>query len=136
MNALLSNESINKFLLSEKCGGGRKTSPCPHDGRCVEQLGNINEARETIKNLREKFWNDTGARGIVDRRRLKLLEDLESFKVMDKHSGKITLQYKISGIFVCKKFFWVSNLFSHTSIVSKYDNRFLIDGDRYQCPHV
>ena len=108
--ALLSNESINNFLLLEKCGSGRKCDPCLHDGECAVQFGNIKDARESIRNLREKYWENVNEmKGAIGRRRQKLLDELESFKVVDKKSGNFSLQYKIAGIFVRKKFYWVSN---------------------------
>ena len=68
-----------------------------------------------VRTLRLKYWeNGDDVKGAVGRRRQKLLDELESFKVVDKTSGKISLEYKFSGIFVCKKFYWVFIFFIYT----------------------
>ena len=104
---VLSDESINKLILLDQCVSGRNCSSCPNQRDCAGALGSVKVCRENIRSLRERYWNISVTKGFIIERRKRLLDDLMSFKVVDSKTGKIDLQYKICGIFVCKKFFYV-----------------------------
>ena len=106
--SLLSDDSINLLLLGDPCTKSRKCAPCPNDRECAEALGKIRTARETIREFRRMYWNVNDAIGLVRERRQRLLDDINSIKVLDQQSSKIEIQFKIDGIFVCISFFWVS----------------------------
>ena len=105
---VLSDESINCLMLLDKCVSGRNCSACPNERDCAGALGTVKICRENIRTLRERYWNISVAKGVIIERRKRLLDDLTSFKVVNSKTGTIDLQYKIGGVFVCKKFFFVS----------------------------
>jgi len=115
---LLGDESINMLLLGNFCEKSRKCFCCPNKGDCVDELGSIKNARETIRIFRRKFWNEKSERGHIFERRQKLLQEIESLKVIRTVKGisGTNIQFKIAGIFVCKSFYYVSLRFVLLSI--------------------
>ena len=109
---LLSDDAIVKFIIGDICVKGRKCMACPNDRECAEMFGSVKVATETIRNFRRKYWDakiDAGQQyaGQIFERRKQLYHDIDTMKVYNKETGKLLIEYKIDGIFVCKSFFHV-----------------------------
>ena len=107
--SLLSDDNINLLLVGDTCTKSRKCASCPNDRECADALGKIKVAREIIRDFRRRYWNISECKGQVRERRQNLLDDIDAMKVVDQATSKLEIQFKISGIFVCKSFFWVRN---------------------------
>ena len=122
---LLSDESVNRLLLGSTCGIGKKCSKCPHDQECSEAFGTPKKSRDIIREFRARYWEIKDKKGMISERRKRLIEDIESMKVVNNITSKIDIQFKIDGIFVCKMLFWVkftviAHLFSMKSNLYLY----------------
>ena len=105
---LISDESVNKLLIGDNCVLGTKCAACPNDRDCEEMFGSVKVARETIQNFRKKYWDYKTEVGQIFTRRKQLYNDIDAMKVYNTETCKLHIEYKIDGIFVCKRFFHVS----------------------------
>ena len=110
----LNDQNIFYMMLGEKCGESRKSGTFKCNGNCVDRFPTATEGFESIKKLRLSLWIDPESLAIehqmqsnkgLDIRKSSLIKLLVGMTVM-KESGEQEINFNITGVRVCKNFFF------------------------------
>ena len=101
---VLSTESIDLVMRTKKCPPFRKSEACVN-GNCLDLLGSVSAARESVISLRSSFFQP---KGTVSFRKGTLINKLREHIITDE-DNRPHIQYMVQGsskqVKVCKGFY-------------------------------
>jgi hypothetical protein len=116
----LNEQRISFMFVGQKCTGVRRSGSFKCSGNCVDRFPTSNEGFESVKKLRQSLWIDPLT--LSSEKKLKSIKGLDIRKAalvkllvsmtVQQDLGELEINYSISGVRVCKNFFYRATGFS------------------------